>query len=491
MWRSAVVVAGLVLGVGAMAQEPTFELDSLLVPTFAVEPAELRPEADRLRERIERLVGEQHVVLQLGDVPEFTAFGADIYMQSCPPGRYVECALLLGVRGGVEWSIGGEVSAVDGGLRVKLTLIDVAAARVAQQIEVIYGAGGSADADADQALLDVLELALAGTLDAFDVRVEEEVPDVEAEAEDVYAQQRELDDAEASDGEVDRSTGPGSGRARLDAEDLTDYDDMEGGTPWERAHMRRGEYLRFRNSGVTVERWRERQQGRFAQILVSASLVTVGQGPWTQTYDGWYALESTNLEVVETLALLDQQPGLDRSWEIGLAGGVLPWMEVGVFGGPRLSTFRYRVQRVVEDDDTRLREYDHQVINTWQVGGRLGVMPLPTYMIRPTIHAGVAYWAGTRQDKVLDVSSYGIEPVGRNWMLLLHTALGFEVDVGRHIVLWGKAIVEVPVAGRVAQQVDNTGFLLVDHPTADTTDDGIQVAGSVGATVRIRLLKKR
>lgn len=479
----------LVLGPQAAAQDLTFELDSVLVPTFAAPNAELLGVAERLRSRIERLLGEQYVVLSLADVPDFSDFGADVYMRSCPPGRYVECVLVLGVRGGVEWSIGGEIVSTDDGTRLRISLLDVGGAQLAQQIELVYD--GVNDADSDRALLEVVELAVTGRLDRVDLRVDEPAPDEEqvaASEEEVFARQRELDEAEG-EGEVDR-IGGGGARARLSSDDLDDFDDMEGGTPWERAGMRRGEYIRFRNTGLPVERWRERQRGRFGQLLVSASLITVGRGPWTQTYDAWHALEASSLQQVETLALLDQQPGLDRSWEIGLAGGVQPWLEVGVFGGPRLSTFRYRVQRVVEGQEVRLREYDQQAITTWQGGVRLGAMPFPTYVVRPTLHAGVAYWAGTRQDKVLEIPE-GVPPVERNWMLLLHTALGFEVDLGRHIVVWGKAIVEVPVAGRVAQQVDNTGQLLLEHPTADTTDDGIQVAGSVGATVRIRFKKRR
>jgi hypothetical protein len=269
--------------------------------------------------------------------------------------------------------------------------------------------------------------------------------------------------------------------------DLAHFDGMEGGTPWERVRMGKREFVRYRNSGSSLAEWARRQRGRQGELLIHASLITLGEGPWRQSYQAWYALEAVDLQQVEQVVLLDQARMLDRSWDFGISAGVLPWLEVGVFGGPRLSVFEHRVQRVVEGEEPRRRAFEQQVVNTWSVGGRVGFVPLPTFVARPSAHLGLYYWQGNRQDKIIEVPE-GIAEVERNWMLLVQVSPGVEVSVGKHFYVWGRLQVDVPVAGRVAQMVDSAGVLLADHPTVDTTDDGVQVGGSLGLTARIDLL---
>jgi hypothetical protein len=52
--------------------------------------------------------------------------------------------------------------------------------------------------------------------------------------------------------------------------------------------------------------------------------------------------------------------------------------------------------------------------------------------------------------------------------------------------VWGRASVEIPVAGRVAQLDSNAGAVLSDWTDPSPQGDGVGVSGQIGLTARVR-----
>ncbi|MCB9681306.1 MAG: hypothetical protein H6733_07510 [Alphaproteobacteria bacterium] len=472
----------------AHAQE-TFSLDAVVVTTFETDDPGLRADADALRALLERRLATDHVVLPMAEVPPFRAYGADVYLQACPAGQYPDCAFVVGQRAQADWVIAGQLHAATGALVVTLSFIRVADALLLVQVDVPFGgADDTAVADQVGAMFDGL---IAGEATTVDLRLDADraLAEDDVDPVTVEAAAAELEALESEQGEAERGARHRGRARRLTRADLARYEDSEATAPWVPLGMTEGAWLRFQHSGLSLPDWRYRQRGHFGELTLGASALTLQQGPWTQVYEGWYAIDGFDLQLADQYVMHDLAPGLLRSWELSLSGGVLPWLDVGVYGGPRVTTYRWRVQRVVEGDEPVIKEPADKAVTTWHVGGRLLFAPMPTFPARPTVTVGMHGWWGTRREDAVEVSE-DLESLPRSFLLLLHLAPGMEVDLGRYVRLWARADVEVPVIRRVADPARLGGALLPTTPTPDATDESVSVGGSIGLTLRLRLRPK-
>jgi hypothetical protein len=463
------------LWIGAAEADDGFALNAVLVPTFPASPGTPAAEAERLRGLIVEALVERQLVLTMDDVPPFPAYSATLYMSACPPGRSVGCALVCGKRASADWVLVGEVTRYDGGYLAKLAYLDVASGDLVLEAEAVFD--GADDAAVARGAARALDAVIAGLYDAIDLRTDADGlgrRHIETDGLELLEQERELGEIERSEeAEVDR---------KYTEADVAKYEGSDVDAPWERVGMTSGQWLRYKNSGQSLREYQGRLRGRRGEIVIGTGVV-VGQGPWTQVWEGWYGLDSADLTVVERATSLEQRRGLERTWAAEVGVGVLPWLQITAFGGTRIGDWQWRVQQLVEGDEDPIDDPERKVVPTWFGGGRVDFVPLPA---RPTFGVGAYGWWGTRQERVVAVPEV-LPLLERQWIALLQLSPGFEVQVGKSLVVWGRFNLDLPVAGRVLQEDASQGPILAARPTPTRSDDGIGTAGALGLSVRLRV----
>lgn len=468
--------------IGVAAADDGFSLDAVLVPTFPALPGASEATAARIRDAIVQALLDQHLVIGIDEVPPFPAYSASVYMAACPPGRSVGCALILGQRADVDWVLVGEIGRFDGDHVARLSYVDVRNAELILEADVVFD--GADDAEVARGAARALDAVIGGLFTTEDLRAGQD-----AEAQRAISVEglsvEELD--EALDG-MERGDDRHEAR-KVTAEDLEKYEDSDVETPWDRLGMNRFQYVRYRNSGKSLQEWRAKLRGRQGEIVVGTGVV-VGQGPWTQAWEGWYGLDAADLTVVERATSLEQRKGLERTWQAELGVGVMPWLSVTAFGGTRMTDWYWRVQQRVEGDEEPIDDPARKVTPTWFVGGRVDFVPMPTFPARPTFSLGATHWWGRDPGRIIAVPDV-LPPLHRDWVAALQLAPGFEVEVGKWLLIWGRFHLDLPVAGRFLQEDASDGPIIDARPRPTRSDDGIGTSGSLGLSVRLRVPGKR
>jgi hypothetical protein len=475
----------------ADAQEITFRIDTVLVAAPSHLQSLPKARAAEVHAAVAKAVARRHLTVTMEEVRPFENYDATIYLESCPPGRYDGCSWVIGQRAGADWVVGFElVAQPDGALLAEVHYIDVAENQLLHVARATFGAVGSVqDTIVAGQLAEVLDQVIAGEYAVFDLRGDvEAAAAAEAEAARFEAQRIETEGLELADferdlGELERNEAVAD-VARVRARDLT-WDGREDASPWERVGLSRSQYARFKNTRASLPDFRSRARGRQGELLIGTGL-GVGVGPFEQAWEGWYGLDAADLSVVERATSLELRRGdVDPTWHGELGVGVLPWLDVTGFAGVRPSEWWWRVQQVVEGEDVVLREPSRKVVSGWFAGGRVSFAPLPTYPARPTLGVGAMAWTGPRPERVV-AAPQQLAVLERSWMALVQLTPGVEVNLGSHLALWGRASVEIPVAGRVAQLDSNAGAVLTDWTDPSAQGDGVGVSGQIGLTARVR-----
>jgi hypothetical protein len=493
-WGWAVVWASSAAST-ASAQTP-LELDTVLVGTFA-HGLDIAPEeAEAFRQGFLRALGDDHILIDMETVPGFRDVPPSLYLQACPPGRLPGCLAVVAQRVEVDWAVSVEVTRDpdDGGLVGEAVYVRVADGELHHQLPVDFR---EEPARAYAAMADALDLVVAETFRPLDIsRLQAADLDAAARARQAALARSEVDDEalralEQSEGELVR------GEIRADVARVTSFQirqlaSREGDPPWKRLHLTAYQYRRQKNTRIPMRDFQRRAAGRQAQLLVGTG-VGGGVGPYGQAWEGWYLLDRADLSVVDRATSLETvRSDADAVWTVEVGAGVLPWLSVHLDGGTRASNWTQRLQRVVEGDAFTLEPTIGQVLGTWHLGGHVELAPLPTFPARPTLGLGAVAWWGTRPEKILTAEPpKGLSNLDAVRQVLLRLSPGFEVDVGRHLALWGRADVEVPVAGVTVQRdAQPTGPLGEVFPEPGATGDGVGIAGRAGITAKIPLRRR-
>jgi hypothetical protein len=494
----------------AVAQdEPTFgsfQLNSVLVAGFEADQPFLEAEAKRVEGLVYAVLGQSYVVQSMADVPPFTDYSADIYLRSCPDGQYIGCVFVIGGRAKTDWTVGGSVRAVDGGYQVLVSFIDVATAKLMLEFDVVLD--GSNDAMFQEGVLKVMDSLVAGEVQELDVRADAEAAAEARAAEEERARQARqfaVDSAYEDDSEpetLDRGVGGedgevSGGKGRVNDADLDALEERGGISPWERAGLTRGQYKLYRNSGLKLRDFKDRLRGRKGELLLRLSM-QVSSGPWGQRHEMWYLQDNeadpNNLrprDITDQAAVQAQTRQLAFGGQFEFGVGVLPWMEIGVFGGIRQGTYNYRFYREVLGVEAAVPDPEGVPVRTYQVGARLGFVPFPAYPFRPTMHIGGSYWFGTSLGSVVTpLPSYLLSSEMRpNNMVQLHAQPGAEVSLGKYIVLWTRFDLDIPILGRTSQ-VFNRGDGSLSARPDPSSYTSLGIGGSLGIMARIRVGRK-
>lgn len=537
-------LVGATLGLpSAMAQEDPvevgggtfdFDLNSVLVASFEADQAFLESESDRVRRLVEGALGSAYVVVKMAEVPAFTDYSAEIYLRSCPQGQYIGCVFVVGGRAQTDWTIGGRVSAVEGGYQVDLSFIDVSDAKLVLEFDVVLD--GSNDAEFKEGVQRIMDALVNGEVADLDVRRDPEAERAAAaEAERRAKLQQEFsEDSRYEDpedfrrgevgldayvgGEDDlggdesgdvRSSGSSTGK--VSASDLQAMEEKGGLPPWERAGLTKTQYRIYRNSGKKLRDFKAVLQGRKGEVLIKGSL-NVGQGPWGQVHDTQFVIDNqanvNNLQPGDILAEYDAQFLSDKlaiggTFELGY--GLAPWFELTVHGGIKSAPYQWRVQPFVENVDKDGDVFTTNQVVPWFAGLRLGLVPMPAFPARPTLHIGGSYMVGSSFNKLVQVPTFLLaaqaQPAA---MIVAHINPGVDINAGKWVSVWARLDLDVLVASfnssvqcvRDPREPTNCGnaaaAALFPSPPAGAQPFGrIGIGGSVGLTARIRVAGMR
>lgn len=466
--------AAVLLGVApsAMAQDEMtfdFDLNSVLVASFEAEQPFLETEAERVRALVEQSLGDTYVVITMAEVPAFTDYSAEVYLRSCPDGQYIGCVFVVGGRAQTDWTIGGKVSAVEGGFQVDMSFIDVAEAKLVMEFDVVLT--GENDALFQEGVQKVMDALVNGEVQELDVRADPEAARAaEAEAARRAAIASEFaedsayedpDDYERGDLGLDAYVGDDDDD-RVTYEDLEEMESQGGLTPWERAGLTKSQYKLYRNSNKKLRDFKRKLQGRKGEILLRASF-KVTQGPWGQAHETGLVYSDPAAGVIsEQTALQLQTNNLVFGGEFEFGYGVLPWMDIGLFAGLHSSPYVWRQSTdgssiFIEENVGAPRDFlPWTSTNTvaWWAGLKLGFAPMPAYPARPVMDVGASFWSGTAVSKVVDgIPDYMFaKNMGGNFAVLINLRPGFEINIGKTVVIFARADIDLPVFGRTFQR---------------------------------------
>lgn len=528
--RASFFAAGLLLAGSAAAQDDVpeagasfdFDLNSVLVASFEADQPFLESEADRVRRLVEDALGQAYVVVRMAEVPAFTDYSAEIYLKSCPQGQYIGCVFVVGGRAQTDWTIGGRVAAVEGGYQVDLSFIDVDEAKLVLEFDVVLD--GSNDGEFREGVQRIMDALVTGQVQELDVRRDPEAERAaQAEAERRARLQEEFaDDSRYEDpdefrrgdvgldayvgGEEDEEVRSSGTRSKVTFQDLEEMEEAGGLPPWEKAGINKGQYRLYRNSGQKLRDFKARLQGRKGEVLIKGSF-NVGSGPWGQVQNALLLVDNTanlnDIQQSDMLAEFDQQGfanqvGFGGLFELGY--GVAPWVELSLHFGFKSASSLHLTKAVREGIETDLGAPDVSQITPWFAGARIGLVPMPAFPARPTLHVGASYYRGTAYRSLVALPDFLLASnLPSPGMILAHINPGVDVSAGKWVSVWARFDMDIPVvyfanleqwgpAGSREQMADRFAPTALPAPPANP---GFGLGGSLGLTVRIRVAGMR
>lgn len=483
-------VLGLSVPWVASAEEPAadeFTYDRVLISTFQAEDEASQPDAVRLHDAIDARFRQNHQVVGMSEVPVFEVqgYGGEMYMIGCPPGQYPGCALVVGQRTDVDWVVGGTVRSepdeFDPKLRVTLLQIHVVDVREAREV-ASFGMPVPPDREADaiegiaRVYLDVVK----GEYELKDLRGDEK-PEAASQLDEARREilAQSLSELEDQLGTAVKAAAVGRLEpAKVTREDLAAYADRDDVAPWERLGMSQPEYLRFANSGMSIDAWRLEGQGRFGRILLRAG-GGFGSGPWHQSYTGQILLSDQTLQPVAAVQVLELVNEGSGSGDFELGFGVASFAEVALTVGMHTGQTRYLLDEDVQNQVAVPGKEIRYAMTSWAWGARVGLAPFPRWPARPTLGLGLVSWKGSGIPE-----SDRFARLDAPKLTLLQVLPGAEVDASPVVGLFVRVAAELPIGGVTVRETRDGADLLPNAPVASDASGG---GYTVQAGIQLRL----
>jgi len=473
---------------GAQAPATTDEPARVLVTTLQTLPPTSEwsaSQVDALERALVAAFAERHDLVSLDEVPAFEVhgYGPELYMKSCPPGRYAGCALVLGQRVGAPWAVGGTLvrrtDPFDGSTYevFEVAIVDVERTVELARFSVEWAPGRQASiVDGIVQLFDELHPTAA---ERTDLREGADASGMDAETRARLAESLRRVESEhgvAISGEVTVREPERVTRASLDA-----YRRREGPTPWAQLEMSESEYVRFRNSGHDHGRWRRAARGRQGQLLVR---FTGGSstGPWHQNAEGQLLRSGFDLKPVHTVQYVEAVRGSAATGWVEIGFGLLPFLDVS--GVVSRRTGRATIVRDEDVEGQASIPTDAQTLTygTTQVGGRVTLAPLFLHQpARPVAIVGIYGWRGRAVP-----ATAGFPRLEAPRLTVAELLLGIEVETSRAFGLLGRGGIDVPIGGTWLDVTDE-GFGMEDPPSP-TLARPLGWTVQVGVQVRVGII---
>ena len=473
------------LASAALAQDlPDAEPVPVLVAPFQAKNQDAVGLAALMHGFLEGEVGrhEELRVVAVEDVGSVFDQSAELYLDSCPPGQAVGCALVVGETAGVTYALAGTVEAIGGTNRVVVSIVDVAHAREALSLQLDLGMGDDTAFAAGVARL-LVAVARGESGAEADIRL----MDDEADPTDFAAVASELSALQSELGEVRQIARREVARPeRMTVGDITERMEGDGVKPWERVDMTPRQYLRYKNSGLGLPEFRSRADGRKAQLLLRPTL-GFARGPVNGLYYGRYVRSDETLDVVQSVAWQTLTAGSGFLYGASVGYGLLPEVEVGLVGGAVSGRYEVDIDVLTVGEIARDRESETYSNGSWFVGPRVLAALLPTSSVRPVLGGELLLWGGT------DVSNHVLPPAELPTfpdplLVMVSFIPGVELRLSDALDLYAHVPVSAIVAGGAVATYEYGGDYLdgVESPPAlGAVSAGLQVG------LQVRLLGPR
>lgn len=382
--------------------------------------------------------------------PDFGEYSAQIYILSCPPGEYLGCAYVVGDRVEARYAIAGTVDATTSGSVVHVTIIDVWNSREALAFDAELGLGD--DQAFAEGVAEILVAVIEGREGRHDDIREFDDPELEEQARaDAELASRQLAALAAEIGDVTTLTSRGGGdidRPEYTVGDLEAESRTDARPAWEMLGMTPGEYIKYKNSGLTVPQWRELAAGRRQQLVVRIG-GAVSQGPWSSSYRGWYTIDGDTFEVLEAKAWQARSQSSGAGGVAWVGYGVHPLVEVDVGVGALSGRYAMHIQKEVVGDEPVVRDGQDFGAPNWLIGARVIGAPMPTSTVRPQLGVGIAYVIGEGTDQnSTPGGGTGLPSFAGNNLVMFQALPGGEFSLSDSLDLY----LTVPLSAVVAGQ---------------------------------------
>lgn len=482
MMTSTALLASVLFGGAARAADV-----EVLVPPFQATDAAGDAVVGELSSAVSSAIAARPgtVVAPLSGVPAIGELAAVDYAASCPPGESVGCAFVLGEAGRVSLAVAGSVGAgEDGRVVAEIHVVDVQ-----QSADLISFsadlAPGTETASFAATVASVVSAAARGDIKAGgDIRAAP-VP-VDAGDAEKLAAQRQL--AQLSQ-EIGGSDAVGDKGLAALAEEKYTLDklaqDMEtdGAKPWDRVGMKPQEYLRYRNSGMSLYEWRQRQVGRKGQIILRGG-GGFGNGPAGGAYFARQGL-SEELQPVEVYAwdTMVDQGGVQGTF--ALSYGILPELEAGVQVGWARGTYTADIDTITVDQYATPGVPQETANSSTWLGAHVFYAPRPVWPARPVLGANFTWYQGRAVDthiQAADFPTFDAPSVARVGLVP-----GGEARINDHVDFFLHLPLDFVVGGTDSHDASSGGGVLTPAEKATAKPTGTVHAG-VHLGVQVRLL---
>ena len=470
MKRWGLALVALIAASRASAQSPApFTLDPVMVPWIYADTPALKDIARDLRVDLENTIGGNYLVVPLSTVPDYDDYPASVYLDSCREDGQIECGYVIGARGQASWVVVGQLDASSPGRppQVLFSIVDVAEAREVTSFT------SSVTPDNHQAIADglslVLDQVLAGAVQLSDDRsAGRAMWELREQAREERQERQAEADAIDRSGTLDDLTRTLMEREdeRITMRDLEQYQGRDDGTPWARVGLGRREYVRYRNSGKSIEDWRALSRGRLGQIR-ARGILGFGSGPYHHTYDGRYVLSAQDLQTVAVESFQQLSGGGGSLFGLELGLGVTPWLDVNVGIATRSVRYTAVVYQEVQDEPGTVPRPIDIARSTVEYTGGVTVSPLPTFPVRPTGTAQIAVWNGSDVQYVLGLPP-SLRAFPRPSSVFLRLAPGAEITLGDRVVLFSRVNINARLLGNTLEEERSGGDVLIQKAEEPT-----------------------
>lgn len=486
--HKAMVLLALALPAEALAG--AFTLDPVLVADMRAQDSLSKARAAELEDALIERMGQSFLLISLDDVDDYESYTARAYVESCPASQLDGCAFVIGERSDAMWVLIGSVEDNGDGHDVSVTFVDIEATRSLITVENALKPGD--DASWAGTMASVLNLIVEGAANDSDIR-----PDDQDEWERAWEERRaqaeraasELGEAGGLETMVRIPTRTVVKEPKVTTQELDQYEETDATTPWERVGMGQGEFLRYRNSGMSLEEWKTRQLGRTGKIIARVG-VGGGSGPYGVAYDGRWARDPDTLDIVHVESFQQVYNGGGTQSELELGFGVLPFLDITGVLGFRTNKFSYYQHQETVGDPEIEDPPSIDTVGSQHFGGRLTFAPMPYSKVRPIAAASFLVWTGHAVTDFVQLPEPLVEHVyPAPTLMVLELAPGLEVEAHKYVSVFGRLGVAIPLAGTRSWDTSEGEGLETYGTPPDPA--GFGMAASVGVQFNYGLIKPK
>lgn len=463
--RVRALVPALAMPLSVLLSAPAQARDqSALVAPFQAKTRASTTTAALLTSQIEAAIRDNGVLVkQIDELPPVSEMDAYTYGTTCPAGQFVGCAYVLGEAAAVRLTFAAAVETRGNRNRVEVHILDMNRSEDVLAFDAEFAAGE--DIEFASAMAELVGAVVRGEAGLVaDIRAMED-PNADAEKDRERAiAAAQLDSLSGEIGGADAVGILEEGeitREKIKLEDLAETMESEGSKPWERLGMRVNEYVKYRNSGLNLQEWRDLTAGRRGQLILRGAL-GYATGP---SSGGYYYLEAkaaADLQVVETWSWANATSGQGLNWELYAGYGILPTLEAGLSVGGLTGTYTVQYWNFTEGQSLNEPEPYQKGNSVTYLGPQVLVPLLPTSRFRPVFGVEVRYWLGKSVDDHVDNNTLPQDAprFQDTWMLTMGGRIGGEARLGDNLDLFVHAPITVLLAGdTVKRQQSGDGYI--------------------------------